>query len=995
MCAMPEPHTPRHKDHTMGNRVVCATPRRGKGLSNYSLGDRLGKGAFATVFKAIHLKTARVAAVKQIPLEKIDSVDTIMEEIELLQDLKHPNIVKYLGFMKDEIHLNIVLEYCENGSLAMILHKFGRFPENLVAQYMRQVLEGLAYLHHQGIIHRDIKGANILTTKDGVAKLGDFGVAMRIKSEQTERPRAAGTPHFMAPEIIQMQEPSTACDIWSLGATIVELKTGSPPYGDRQDIPAMYAIVQQEFSAIIPTDASGSLKDFLTLCFEKNPALRVSANDLLQHLWIRKFGEVERGDNIVTYPEQAVKEWNSSSRRKRLAVPSKLNLKDGMSRSRRKVTLSNEEIAVAYPSEETYEHDFATLGVFGDQGRPQAVRAISLNCIQEGSQYGLGPPSNKRKHLSDFIESSLTADDYEDDFDAGSLNDVSERPIKRTTYSEGTKVDPFLGLEDLLEDGPDEKLLLAQQEATELAVMLVKGECDLEIAFKRLNELILSIPSVRKTLDQSRLLPKALTILSRPHAMAEVDTKAKVAFLQLVNSCICVDKSSDFITNFCIAGGLSFVLAQFHIAPSLVLHLLFNMSDLSYASDDKLAIARQLAYREDAIAVVCSFFVESSKPNDLLSASNIILDIFKVCGARRKANLWHHFNAHGLFSKLVGLLHLPFLLSDDPNNRVAQNFYDLLVSFSRNPQELLVEVVDHRILRRLMRAFIKLNPGNSRRLILLEFFKTISSLASILDSMQKGNVAPHLIAALRRALHDDRIADTESQCTANCLVPALFNYSRINRYRQREVARYGLLDVLQDCVQCYPHLREFAFPIFSALVHADHDECWKALWNANAIESFIELINEPGWQAMAIAAVAAWILAQPNLVGPRFVPRIWIINDSLLSSTGSTFESILSAVSSLLYQNRYLCREIPIQGLFEALHNYISTAETNLSSASLVQALQIVLWVLTAQTREAAKELRSQGMVEALEALSQEAEIPVPCVKLIGQITTIMRVAAT
>lgn len=981
----------------MGTRVVCATPRRGKGLSNYSLGDRLGKGAFATVFKAIHLKTARVAAVKQIPLEKIDSVDTIMEEIELLQDLEHPNIVKYLGFMKDETYLNIVLEYCENGSLAMILHKFGRFPENLVAQYMRQVLEGLAYLHHQGIIHRDIKGANILTTKDGVAKLGDFGVAMRIKSEQTERPRAAGTPHFMAPEIIQMQEPSTACDIWSLGATIVELKTGSPPYGDRQDIPAMYAIVQQDSSTIVPTDASGSLRDFLTLCFEKNPALRVNANDLLQHLWIRKFGEDERGDNIVTYPEQAVREWNSPSRRRRLAVPSVLNLKEGMSKTRRNSNLPKKQLGDAYPSEDNYENDFASLGVFGNQTTPPAVcqpeNFVDRNT--ETPQFKRNSHSNKRKHLSDFVELSSSVDDYDDEFDTGSLKDIFERPNKRIINSEGTKLDPFLGLEDLLEDGPDETILLAQQEATELAALLVTGECDLEIAFKRLNELIISIPPVRKTLDQLRVLPKALTILSRPSEEAEIDTKAKVAFLQLMNSCICVDRSSDFITNFCIAGGLSFILAQFEVGPSIVLLLLFNMSDLSCASDDKLAIARQLAFREDAIAVVCSFFVEASTPADLLCASNIILDMFKACGARRKANLWHHFNAYGLFAKLVDLLHLPCLLTDDPQSRLALNFYDLIVSFSKNPQELLIEVLDDRILRRLMRAFIRLNAGNPRRLILLEFFKTISSLASVLEYMQKGNVAPHLIAALRRAIHDKRIADTESQCTANCLVPALFNYSRINRYRQREVARYGLLVILQDCVQRYPHLREFAFPIFSALVHAGHDECWKALWDANALESFIELIIEPGWQAMAIAAVAAWIQAQPKQVGSKFIPRISAINRSLLSTTGNTFESVLSAVASLFYQNRYLCREIPIDGLFEALHNYISTAKTNLSSSSLVQALQIVLWVLTAKTTEVAKALKNQEMFEAIEGLLQEEEIPVPCIKLISQITTIMRVATT
>ncbi len=100
-----------------------------------------------------------------------------MMEIDLLKNLNHPNIVKYHGFIKTADTLNIILEYCENGSLAFMCKRFGKFPENLAALYIAQVLEGLAFLHEQGTIHRDIKGANILTTKDGLAKLADCGNA--------------------------------------------------------------------------------------------------------------------------------------------------------------------------------------------------------------------------------------------------------------------------------------------------------------------------------------------------------------------------------------------------------------------------------------------------------------------------------------------------------------------------------------------------------------------------------------------------------------------------------------------------------------------------------------------------------------------------------------------------------------------------------------------------------------------------------------------------
>lgn len=111
--------------------------------------------------------------------------------------LEHPNIVKYIGYVKTTANLNIMLEFCENGSLQSICKKFGRFPEPLMAMYTTQVLDGLIYLHNQGVIHRDIKGANILTTKDGHVKLADFGVATRMADNKDNA--IVGSPYWSAP----------------------------------------------------------------------------------------------------------------------------------------------------------------------------------------------------------------------------------------------------------------------------------------------------------------------------------------------------------------------------------------------------------------------------------------------------------------------------------------------------------------------------------------------------------------------------------------------------------------------------------------------------------------------------------------------------------------------------------------------------------------------------------------------------------------------------
>jgi len=124
--------------------------------------------------------------------------------------------------------LHIVLEFMEGGSLAGIVKK-GPLREHLVKVYIRQVLLGLDYLHQMGVVHRDIKGANILLTKEGIVKLADFGVAIRLNEDHRSF-SLAGTPYWMAPEIIESKgEISTSCDIWSLGCTVIELLTGNPP----------------------------------------------------------------------------------------------------------------------------------------------------------------------------------------------------------------------------------------------------------------------------------------------------------------------------------------------------------------------------------------------------------------------------------------------------------------------------------------------------------------------------------------------------------------------------------------------------------------------------------------------------------------------------------------------------------------------------------------------------------------------------------------------
>ena len=147
-----------------------------------------------------------------------------------------------------------LFRYAENGSLGQTLKSFGKLNEALVARYVVKILEGLHYLHTSNIVHCDLKAANILTTKNGNVKLTDFGVSLNLRAMERERGgvdvdggqrsssggsgggephgNVAGTPNWMAPEVIELKGASTKSDIWSLGCTVVELLTGRPPYAD-------------------------------------------------------------------------------------------------------------------------------------------------------------------------------------------------------------------------------------------------------------------------------------------------------------------------------------------------------------------------------------------------------------------------------------------------------------------------------------------------------------------------------------------------------------------------------------------------------------------------------------------------------------------------------------------------------------------------------------------------------------------------------------------
>ncbi|MCO5559944.1 hypothetical protein L7F22_013548 [Adiantum nelumboides] len=283
---------------TMSDRSKHPIPKAN--TIRWRKGELIGAGAFGSVYMGMNLDSGQLLAVKQVLIaaknvakEKSKAhLRELEEEVKLLQNLSHPNIVRYLGTARDDGALNIFLEFVPGGSIASLLGKFGSFPEPVIRMYSRQLVQGLEYLHQNGIMHRDIKGANILVDNRGCIKLADFGASKQVVELFTFSGAKSmkGTPYWMAPEVIRQTGHSLPADIWSVGCTIIEMAIGKAPWSQQYQELHSFTLEPQKSHPPIPEHLSHEAQDFLRKCLRKEPHLRPTASELLKHPFIRMDG---------------------------------------------------------------------------------------------------------------------------------------------------------------------------------------------------------------------------------------------------------------------------------------------------------------------------------------------------------------------------------------------------------------------------------------------------------------------------------------------------------------------------------------------------------------------------------------------------------------------------------------------------------------------------------------------------------------------------------
>lgn len=298
-----------------GHNIVQVKPGRGSrvslieqvppdlpaGTNSFQIarGQLIGKGSYGRVYLGINLTTGDLLAVKQVEVnpkgagndkEKMkEMVKALDQEIDTMQHLEHPNIVQYLGCERKEYSISIFLEYISGGSVGSCLRKHGKFEQSLVSSLTRQVLSGLAYLHQEGVLHRDLKADNILLDVDGTCKISDFGISKKTDdiygNDATNSMQ--GSVFWMAPEVVRShgQGYSAKVDIWSLGCVVLEMFAGRRPWAKDEAVGAIYKLGELNMAPPIPDDVANEIGAealaFMLDCFTVDARERPTAETLL------------------------------------------------------------------------------------------------------------------------------------------------------------------------------------------------------------------------------------------------------------------------------------------------------------------------------------------------------------------------------------------------------------------------------------------------------------------------------------------------------------------------------------------------------------------------------------------------------------------------------------------------------------------------------------------------------------------------------------------
>lgn len=281
-------------------------------LLKWKKGPMIGKGQFGKVFIGF-LQNGQWIAVKQMEIKNSEDqlhVAQMEEEVRTMEKLRHENIVQLMGTENTGKYFNILMEYVPGKSLDILLNNFGPFPDVTIRWYVLQLTRALAYMHGHGLVHRDIKGKNILVDTNGNLKLADFGSAKQFENVMMKEAPSVSynyTPLWTAPEVINSGSYDLKVDVWSLGCVMIEMTTAKLPWWEcsfENPFRALFHIGNSSAIPSFPDNLSDLCKDFMLKCLTRDPEKRPTSMELLDHPFLQDSG-AEIGDAQIQDLDEA------------------------------------------------------------------------------------------------------------------------------------------------------------------------------------------------------------------------------------------------------------------------------------------------------------------------------------------------------------------------------------------------------------------------------------------------------------------------------------------------------------------------------------------------------------------------------------------------------------------------------------------------------------------------------------------------------------------